>query len=129
MLTIRYPQMIALQAASFKQRYDMERIVSMIIDRLRQMNILGTPSQESEGTREGEGEYSEAEKLLRRQVREEVDQALLFGIISVGGLTQYVSYRFMLSPDWHKDREIRKVLERPGIAERERLSEVHRLLQ
>lgn len=128
MLTIRHKQMIAIQEASFKQRYDMAKIITIIIGRLRQMNVLGTPSKESEGTPEGEGEYSEAEKLLRRQVMEELDQALLYGFKTMSGLTQFVGYRFMLSPDWHKKSAIKAILAKPHLEEQEKFKRIHTLV-
>ena len=128
MLRIRHMQMNAIQAALFKKQYDIREIACTIIERLRQMGILPPAERPSDVPGEDGTGPMDAEEGLRESVRIEVDQALLYGITSMDGLTQYASYRFMVSPEWHENPEVRQELERPGLTEKERLGEVHRLL-
>ncbi len=123
MLRIRQEQWNAIQAAMWKQRHDMEEVVSRILRDLREVDIVGPPDAD-----DGSGELSPAEKELRLRVREDVDRALLYGVVSMDGLAQCVSYRFLLSPSWDEDPEIKEVLMRPGLTEYDRLMEVHQLV-
>lgn len=128
MLRIRDQQMNAFRADLFKKRYDIREVACRVIERLREIEILA-PSESPPGeSADGEGGPSAAEEKLRDEVQAEVDQALLYGITSMDGLTQYASYRFMVSPEWHENPKVREALERPGLTEKECLWEVHRLL-
>jgi hypothetical protein len=122
--TIRNEQMNVLRLLVFRNRTDLGALVRSIKQSLRDREILSAAPRPAAGAPPSRGELE-----LDAQIGHEIEQAVGYGFASQAGLIQFVSYRFMVGPDWAQKPAVSCILSDNTLSEYERLFRIHRLVQ
>ncbi len=129
MLIIRKEQMAAFQKARDESR--IETLRDRVISRLQAGGyLLNTDNQIEEDNAAKDNITIEMEPAIpvEEQITAYIRQGMDYGIRSESGLTQFVGYSYIFTPEWITDKTIRSILENAGVSEVDKLNAVHKVL-